>query len=233
MASKYPVAQEEFLYNLGWTKEADKTFIGLLVDQRQLGLFKPGEPNLSSIEFCTDILNINLGTSYNHAYCIERVALLQNRYRVFRWMLRKHGLRHCKIIGLVTAPKEVWDDIFEKEPFSIAYQEYGEPMWNELRVIFEGVYGSHPTPEDVVIQVSSHHGVMPIPPTGTRRSKAIAPKRVINVEASSSVKSCSLWKYLEAFVGEDDTTFESSVNQPPQSPEHDPPSLVSGTTSPP
>ncbi|KAK6117765.1 hypothetical protein DH2020_048494 [Rehmannia glutinosa] len=67
-----------------------------------------------------------------------RLAMLEKRYRVFYWIKRKHGVRYD-----------------ERNEFSIAYQEFGEPRWNDLKVLFDGLLYDNTNVQSEIIEISS------------------------------------------------------------------------------
>ncbi|GER25521.1 Glucan 1,6-alpha-isomaltosidase family protein, partial [Striga asiatica] len=75
---------------------------------------------------------------------------------VLNWMLRKHGLRHCVQSNVLTAPVAVWDDIFEPDPFSVAYQYSGDPRWPDIRFLFTVVYEDTSNPPVLLDQNSTN-----------------------------------------------------------------------------
>ncbi|GER31335.1 basic helix-loop-helix (bHLH) DNA-bindingsuperfamily protein [Striga asiatica] len=71
------------------------------------------------------------------------------------WMLCKHGLRQCVQSNVLTTPVIVWDDIFESDLFSVAYQHSGDPRW-PVRYLFTEVYEVTTNPPDVLDQNSTN-----------------------------------------------------------------------------
>ncbi|GER50091.1 NAD(P)-binding Rossmann-fold superfamily protein [Striga asiatica] len=148
------VTQEECLYDDRWTKEADNLFIDLLMEENAVGEWKYGRPVSSVFDSCRLEIKEELNINFTLGEVEMRLDFLQKHYSVFSWMLRKHGLRHCVQSNVLTAPVAVWDDIFESNSLSVAYQHCGDPRWNELKFLFTSVYGASPE-TDVVQDVHS------------------------------------------------------------------------------
>ncbi|GER35983.1 roothair specific 4 [Striga asiatica] len=134
------ITQDECLYDDRWTKEADNLFIDLLMEANSVGDWKYGRPVNSVFYYCR--LGMKAALDLNFSLCdVElRFDFLHKRYSVFSWMLRKHGLRHWVKSNVLTAPVAVWEDIFESNSFSVAYQHYSDPRWNKLKFFFSLVY---------------------------------------------------------------------------------------------
>ncbi|KAK6156727.1 hypothetical protein DH2020_010975 [Rehmannia glutinosa] len=154
MAPRYPVRQEDFLYDLHWTEAMDKLFIEVLLDQQAIGNFIPGELNESALHICMHVINNTFNQTFSYRYCLGRLAMLEKRYRVFYWLKRKHGVKYNEETNTVTAPEHVWDEIFQLNEFSIAYQEFGEPRWNDLKVLFDGLNYETKNVKPEVIDIS-------------------------------------------------------------------------------
>ncbi|GER47380.1 pentatricopeptide repeat (PPR) superfamily protein [Striga asiatica] len=130
-----PITQDECLYDDLWSKKADSTFIDVLVELNLLGDWKVGRPSPSIFNYTRLVLIAEHEAYFNLQELGERFEFLHKRYSVFSWMLHKHGLRHCFQSNILTAPVAIWDDKFESNPFSVAYQHSGDPRWGDLRFI--------------------------------------------------------------------------------------------------
>ncbi|GER25849.1 biogenesis of lysosome-related organelles complex1 subunit KXD1, partial [Striga asiatica] len=120
--------QDELLYDARWTKDVDNLFIDLLAEAHVGGEWRQGRPSPHVFHYCHGVLDADLGATFTLKELQERFDFLHKRFRVFSWMLRKHGLRHCVQSNILTAPVAVWNDIFESDPFSVAYQHSGDPQ---------------------------------------------------------------------------------------------------------
>ncbi|GER45708.1 phosphomethylpyrimidine synthase [Striga asiatica] len=58
--------------------------------------------------------------------------------------------------NVLTAPVAVWDDIFQSDPFSVAYQHSGDPRWPDIRYLFTEVYEASSNAPDVLDQNSTN-----------------------------------------------------------------------------
>ncbi|GER31834.1 ribosome maturation factor RimP [Striga asiatica] len=148
--------QDEFLYDDRWTKEVDNLFIDLLVEAHFSLEWRHGRPGSHVFTYCRRALLAEDKPDFTVSEVEERFDFLQKRFRVFSWMLRKHGLRHCVQSNVLTAPVAVWDDIFQSDPFSVAYQHFGDPRWPDIRYLFTEVYDASANPPDVLDQISTN-----------------------------------------------------------------------------
>ncbi|GER54767.1 NIMA-related kinase 2 [Striga asiatica] len=105
-----------------------------------------GRPPIYVIQFCWRQLKVQLDANFLVDEIDEHFDFILKRYTVFTWMLCKHGLRHCVLSNVLTAPVAVWDDIIESEPFSVTYQHSGDSRWGVLCYFFGDVYASTPSP---------------------------------------------------------------------------------------
>ncbi|GER37361.1 ribonuclease 3 [Striga asiatica] len=197
-----PIPQDECLYDARWTKETDNLFVDLLIESHVLGQWKNGPPGSVVLDYCRYVLFGELELRFRNDELNERFHFLEKRYNVFSWMLRKPSLRHCVQSNILTAPVAVWDDVFESNPFSVAYQHSGDPRWEDLRFMFEEVYSLNPTSEVVHDRNSTNEGFMA--PLGGRT----------NVVSDNSYHNAlqSLCSGNNFAPGPHDASSESSVN---------------------
>ncbi|GER39346.1 RNA polymerase factor sigma-70 [Striga asiatica] len=146
--------QDEFLYDDRWTKEVDNLFIELLAKAHLALEWRHGRSGLNV--FASGVLVADLGENVTVIELQERFDFLHKRFRVFSWMLQKHGLCHYVQSNVLTSPVAVWDDIFESEPFSVADQHSGDPRWPDIRYLFTEVYEASANPPDVLDQNSTN-----------------------------------------------------------------------------
>ncbi|GER34486.1 secretion apparatus protein BsaZ [Striga asiatica] len=148
--------QEEVLYDARWTKDVDNLFIDLLAEAHVGGEWTQGRPGTHVFLYCRGVLVADVGATFTVNELQERFDFLHKRFRVFSWMLRKHGLRHCIQSNVLTAPVAVWNDIFESDPFSLAYQHSGDPRWADIRYLFTEVYEATSNSPNVLDQNSTN-----------------------------------------------------------------------------
>ncbi|GER25189.1 LRR and NB-ARC domains-containing diseaseresistance protein [Striga asiatica] len=130
--------QDDFLYDDRWTKEVDNLFIDLLVEAH-FGLeWRHGRPGSHVFAYCRGVLLADLGANFTVSEVEERFDFLHKRFRVFIWMLRKHGLHHCVQSNVLTAPVAV------------------DPRWPDIRYLFTEVYEASANPPDVLDQNSTN-----------------------------------------------------------------------------
>ncbi|GER39301.1 zinc finger protein with KRAB and SCAN domains 2 [Striga asiatica] len=126
-----PITEDEYLYDNFWTKEADNTFVDLLIESHFLDYWKSGQSEKNVYDYWRVFLEAEGYMQFTHEVLEERFEFLRKRYKVFSWMLAKPGLRYCARSNSLTAPVAVWDDIFEED----------------LRYMFEEVFPSSRRPE--------------------------------------------------------------------------------------
>ncbi|GER44585.1 NAC (No Apical Meristem) domain transcriptionalregulator superfamily protein [Striga asiatica] len=204
------ITQEECLYDEHWTKEADNLFIDLLMELNALGDWKYGRPDHSAFNYCRPGMKSELDVNFTLPDVELRFDFLHKCYRVFSWMLRKHGLRHCIQSNILTAPVAVWDDIFESNSFSVAYQHCGDPSWNELKYLFTSVYPASPTSDNVPDLHSTNQLVDPeIVEPAYLTSEQSNNEVVVHYPTGNNFDPCTRHR-------ERDVSFECSVNIQPQ-----------------
>lgn len=174
--------QADFLYDLTWHKKIDDAFIDYLAFEARCGnLIWPHQKNVPivrAIDFVNDINN----QEFSYAYGLKKLNLLEKRYTTFSWMLGLDHVAYVASTNVVTAPDDVWMNIFEvisatclsitcahdaiyiliffffvnpfmqEEPFSWAYLAEGEPKFEELSVIFARAV------DDIVVVSSDEEG---------------------------------------------------------------------------
>ncbi|GER50752.1 NADH-dependent glutamate synthase 1 [Striga asiatica] len=153
---KREATQDDFLYDDRWTKEVDNLFIDLLVEAHFGLQWRHGRPGSNVFAYFRGVLVADLRANFTVTEVKERFDFLHKRFRVFSWMLRKHGLRLCVQSNVLTAPIAVWDDIFESDPFSVAYQHSEDPRWLDIRYLFTEVYEASSNASNVLDQNSTN-----------------------------------------------------------------------------
>ncbi|GER32732.1 prenylated RAB acceptor 1.H, partial [Striga asiatica] len=145
---------EELLYDAQWTKDVDNMFIDLLAEAHVAG---NGDRQVSTHVFlyCHGVLVADVGATFIMIELQEHFDFLHKWFLVFSWMLRKHGLRHCNQSNVLTTPVAVWNDIFELEPFSVAYQHSRDPSWADIQYLFTEVYEATSDAPSYVFSLSS------------------------------------------------------------------------------
>ncbi|GER33649.1 lipid-transfer protein [Striga asiatica] len=152
------------LYDAWWTKDVDNLFIDLLAEAHVGGEWTQGRPGTHVFLYCRGVLVADDGATFTVNELQERFDFLHKWFRVFSWMLRKHGLHHCIQSNVLTAPVAVWNDIFEcitffyavSDPFSVAYQHSRDPHWADIRYLFTEVYEATSNSPNVVDQNSTN-----------------------------------------------------------------------------
>ncbi|GER27308.1 glycogen synthase, partial [Striga asiatica] len=203
-----PITQDECLYDSRWTKEADNLFVDLLIKSHILGKWNNCRPWRAVFDYCCSIFIGELELLYSHDEFDERFDFLQKRYQVFSWMLGKPDLRHCVQSNILTAPVAVWDDVFESDAFSVAYQHSDDPQWADLRFMFEEVFSTNPRSEVVHDRNSTNEGFSALPAARTN---------VVSVLPDNSYHNalqtlCSRNNASTQHGGMHDASSESSVN---------------------
>ncbi|GFP89121.1 kinesin kp1 [Phtheirospermum japonicum] len=82
-------------------------------DRQKHGLFKPTKNSYEAIVYAIDNLNSKLGQYFTYADCNDKLNLTRIRLCVFRWVLRKRGVRHNDSHNIVTTSTHVWNEISE------------------------------------------------------------------------------------------------------------------------
>ncbi|KAL8538459.1 hypothetical protein ACS0TY_000459 [Phlomoides rotata] len=147
-----PLKLQDFLYGLEWGEKVDMLFAEVLSDQATMGNFSSiGGDNYSAIKTAQYVTNRAFKTSFSLKKCHRQTKKLKNRYNVFSWLLSLDGFQYDENTKHTHVSREVCRSITEIEVFSHAYEVYGEPCWEYLKIM----YGNPPCvpPQPILIAV--------------------------------------------------------------------------------
>lgn len=79
--------QDEFLYDVRWTKPIDNMFIEIICSQHDIGHFSVGRKNIAAINAAIDSISRRFDIQFTYHECQAKLSTLFRRYSTFSWML--------------------------------------------------------------------------------------------------------------------------------------------------
>ncbi|KAL8548731.1 hypothetical protein ACS0TY_007842 [Phlomoides rotata] len=107
-------------------------------------------------------INNKFHTNYSVGEVVARVKHLRARFSLFDKMISESGVDWDRVSNYVFASWEQWNHWNKEYPMAKAYMAYGEPLYDELKLLFSP--GDHGEDDVIVIQDSDEEGDLPPPP---------------------------------------------------------------------
>lgn len=79
--------QEDFIYDLHWGEKIDGDFIDFLEFEARIGNFVWPDKVQTALVHAIDMINHNKNQEFSYVYGLDKLDLLQKRYKTFSWML--------------------------------------------------------------------------------------------------------------------------------------------------
>ncbi|KAL8523455.1 hypothetical protein ACS0TY_013421 [Phlomoides rotata] len=159
--------QDEFFYGLMWPKNITHALITFLHTEKQVGNWVWNSSNLSAILEARGYLNTTFHMDYTSIEVHGRVKKLRSRYALFDRMISQSGVVWNQDTNFVYASPHLWEAWREIYLMARAYMTQGEPLFDELKVLFPPDDGPQDDPDDeddddVIVIVDSSDDEMPI-----------------------------------------------------------------------
>ncbi|GER50687.1 ribosome-binding factor A [Striga asiatica] len=158
---KGAISQDKVFYTKEWTKEVEKVFVDFLIDQKKKGFYEVGRVNMHALMCASSMLNERFGMTFDHKFIIDRLRKLRKRYHVFKWMKTLSGVVYNPNGHKVEATEPTWNFIVREEKLGMAYMKGGEPLFPDLKFLFNEGPGDESENDDheiIDIASDSDHG---------------------------------------------------------------------------
>ncbi|KAK4424894.1 hypothetical protein Salat_1683000 [Sesamum alatum] len=130
--------QSHYFYTTRWTKRVDMAFIQALYYKAMRGQKQLSRtPNMHSLNYARGIVNGCFNWSSKYIVFKRRLERLRLRFTTFKSIIETPGVQWDRRTNFVTATDEQWNDLALGNEFVNAYRQEGEPMWKELKAIFD------------------------------------------------------------------------------------------------
>ncbi|KAL8480932.1 hypothetical protein ACS0TY_027450 [Phlomoides rotata] len=199
-----PLKIQDFLYGIEWGEKIDNMFAEVLADQATLRNYScNGGDNSNVIATAQYVINMSFKKKFDFKKCNRQANKLKKRHSVFSWLLSLDGFHYDQSTKRTHASKEV-------ELFAHAYEVYGDPCWDNLKIIF----GSPPVVVPQPIPISMHREIIEIicDEDEVVMIENGTDKEVIHVDSSSNnTHNTSYWNNLANYNDDSDSETSPSI----------------------
>ncbi|KAL8500713.1 hypothetical protein ACS0TY_020337 [Phlomoides rotata] len=205
-----PLKLQDFLYGLKWDEKVDTLFAEVLSDQTTMGNFSnDGGDNITAIKTTQYVINKSFKKAFGLRTCTSQTKKLKKRHRVFSWLLSVEGFHYDETTKRTHASTEIWRSVTEVEVFAHAYEVYGDPCWEYLKIIF----GVPPVVAPHHISGDMQREVINIPSDDDDTKQNVNhsnPNEVVQVDSSSyGTRGTSYWNNVARYT-DDMIDYETS-----------------------
>ncbi|KAL8492687.1 hypothetical protein ACS0TY_024035 [Phlomoides rotata] len=148
--------------------------------------------------------------NFDFKKCNRQANKLKKRHGVFSWLLSLDGFHYDESTKWTHASKEVWHSILKVELFAHAYEVYGDPCWDNLKMIF----GSPPVVTPQSIPIFMYREIIEINSDEDDTVMVVGgiDKEVIHVDSSSNnTHNTSYWNNLAKYNDDSDSETSPSI----------------------
>ncbi|KAK4438910.1 hypothetical protein Salat_0225600 [Sesamum alatum] len=128
--------QQQMFYCSRWTKSMEKTFVDALLEQARRGNFRVGLENRNAVQHALYEVNKKHDTKVVLPWALSRVQHLQERHKVFNWLVQRPDVICNCTLRFVTATDETWLEIARERKLAKCYVNAYEDLLEELNTLF-------------------------------------------------------------------------------------------------
>ncbi|KAK4419854.1 hypothetical protein Salat_2398300 [Sesamum alatum] len=146
----------------------ERVFVSSLIRDVEYGIVSHEQPHEDSIRNAIRMVNRSYGGRLSFTFGLCRWYQLKERHATFSWLINRDGVRWLPTPKLLMINEALWDEIAREKPFARAYHWDFEPLWTELKIIFESPSNEYadafddelytatpPTPDETVVLVNN------------------------------------------------------------------------------